>query len=116
MASAEREPTRAPARVELESVRDQHLGAGGYIVSLAFWCFHRAEAARDTADWLAGFKAGLRGGNYVYPNLEWSPGSIDGTAQKSQEGNGCQQRLRYLASFRLTPQFAWPLWDWGPWR
>jgi hypothetical protein len=62
MASAEREPTRAPARVESQSVRDQHLGAGGRILSPAFWRFHRAKVAQDLAGWLAGLNAGLVGG------------------------------------------------------
>jgi hypothetical protein len=114
MASAEREPTRAPARVESESVGDQHLGAGGCTVSLASRRFHRAEVAHDPADRPDG--AGLRGGNYAYPigvhdYLAWSAGQ---QAQgESQQGNERQQRLRYLVSFRLTPRFARPLWDRG---
>ena len=110
MASAEREPTRAPARVESESVRDQHLGAGGCTVSLASGRFHRAE------DRLARFNAGPIG---VHDYLAWSARSIEGAAQQargeSQQGSDCQQRVRYLASFHLMARFARPLWDGGAW-
>jgi hypothetical protein len=114
MASAEREPTRAVARVESESVRDQHLGAGGRIVSLAFWRFHRAEIAQDPAHWLVGLNAGLRGCNYVYPT--GLRDFIEGAALRVREGNDGRKRLRHLASFRLSRRFGRPLWDWGPWR
>ena len=111
MVGAEREPTRAPARVESESVRDQHLGAGGCILSPAFWRCHQAEVAQDPADPLAGFNAGPRGCNCVYPSGVHD--DIDSAAQWAK-GNDCRQLLRYLASFRLTRRFARPLWDWGP--
>ena len=115
MASAEREPTRAPARVESESVRDQHLGAGGRIVSLAFRRFHQGEVAQDPAGWLAGLNVGLLGGSPT--GLR---DCIKGAAQRgdgrSHEGNDCLEGLRHSARFGLTPQLARPLWDWGPWR
>jgi hypothetical protein len=115
MASAEREPTRAPARVESESVRDQHLGAGGRILSPAFWRFHRAKVAQNLAGWLAGLNAGLLGGSPTE-----ACDCIEDAAQRvggeSQEGNDCLEGLRHLARFGLTPQLARPLWDWGPWR
>jgi len=82
MASAEREPTRAPARVESESVRDQHLEAGGCILSPAFWRFHRAEVAQDPAYRLAGFDAALRGCNCAYPS--WVHDFIKDAAQRAR--------------------------------
>jgi hypothetical protein len=89
MASAEREAIRTPARMEPEKVCDQHLEAGGRILSPAFQRLRRAKVAQDTADWLAGFDAGLRGDNYVYPaevrdRLAWSWGHIEGRAQRDR--------------------------------
>jgi hypothetical protein len=106
MASAVREAIRTPARMEPENVGDQHLGAGGRIVSPALWRLHRAKVAQDPGDWLAGFNAGLRGNSYVYPadvedRLAWSAGFIECAAQ----------RLQRLARIRITPRFAWPMWE-----
>jgi hypothetical protein len=115
MASAEREPTRAPARVESESVRDQHLGAGGRIVSLAFRRSHQGEVAQDPAGWLAGLNVVLLGGSPtgVRDRIEDAAQRVEG---ESQEGNDWLEGLRRLARFGLTPQLARPLWDWRPWR
>jgi hypothetical protein len=124
MASAEREAIRTPARMESENVRDQHLEAGGRIVSPAFRRLHRAKVAQDPAEWLAGFDAGLKGDCYVYPaevrdRLAWASGFVEGRAQQarphggSQEGDNidCRQRLQRLAGIRITPRFARPLWE-----
>jgi hypothetical protein len=98
MASAEREPTRAPARVESESVRDQHLGAGGRIVSLAFQRFHQGEVAQDPAGWLAGLNVGLLGGSPtgLRDCIKDAAQRADG---ESQEANDCLEGLRHVAPF-----------------
>jgi hypothetical protein len=124
MASAVREAIRTPARMESENVRDQHLEAGGHIVSPAFRRLHRAKIGQDPADWLAGFEAGLHGDSYGYPaevpdRLAWASGFVEGRAQQArpergsqQSGNiDCRQRLQRLAGIRITPWFARPLWE-----
>jgi hypothetical protein len=120
MASAVREAIRTPARMEPEKVCDQHLEAGGRIVSPVFRRLHRAKVAQDPADWVAGFEAGLRGDCYVYPGkvrdrLAWASGFVEGRAQQARphgEGDNvdCRQRLQRLADIRITPRFAQPLW------
>ena len=67
MASAVREAIRTPARMESENVRDQHLEAGGRIVSPAFWRLHHAKVAQVPPDWSAGFNTALRGDAYIHP-------------------------------------------------
>jgi len=111
MASAEREPTRAPARVESESVRDQHLGAGGRIVSLAFRRFHQGQGAQDPAGRLAGLNVGLLGGSPTGVR-DCMKDAAQRAGGESREGNDCLEGLRHLARFGLTPQIARPLWDW----
>jgi hypothetical protein len=127
MASAVREAIRTPARMESENVCDQHLEAGGRIVSPAFRRLRRAKVAQDTADWLAGFEAGLRGDCYVYPaevrdRLAWALGFVEGRAQQARPQGGSQeggnvdrrQRLHRLAGIRVTSRFAPPLCElWG---
>jgi hypothetical protein len=116
MASAVREAIRTPARMESENVCDQHLEAGGRIVSPAFRRLHRAKVAQDPGDWLAGFEASLRGDCYVYSaevrdRLAWTSGFVEGRAQ---HGGDFRQRLQRLASIRVAPRFARPLWElWG---
>ena len=112
MASAVREAIRTPARMESKNVCDQHLEAGGRTVSPAFRRLHRAKVARDPADWLAGFEAGLRGDCYVYPaevrdRLAWASGFVEGRAQQArpqQESDNvdCRQELQRLADIRIT--------------
>jgi hypothetical protein len=129
MPNATGEAIRTPARMESENVRDQHLEAGGRIVSPALRRLHRAKVAQDPTDWLAGLEAGLRGDCYVYPaevrdRLAWASGFVEGRAHqarphgRSQEGDNvdCRQRLQRLASIRIRPRFARPLWELWGWR
>jgi hypothetical protein len=124
MASAVREAIRTPARMESENVRNQHLEAGGRIVSPAFRRLHRTKVAQDPADWLAGLEAGLRGDCYVYwagvrDRLACAAGFVEGRAQQarpqggSQEGDNVDRRqpLQRLAGIRITPRFARPQWE-----
>jgi hypothetical protein len=91
--------------MESENLRDQHLEAGGRIVSPAFRCLHRVNVAQGSGGWLAGFNAGLRGDAYIYPagvrdRLTWSAAFIEGAAQ----------RLQHLARVCMRRRFALPLW------
>jgi hypothetical protein len=81
--------------MESKNVRDQHLEAGERTVSPALRCLRRAKVAQGPADWLGGFSARDR--------LTWTAGFIEGAAQ----------RLQRLASMRIMPRFALPLW-WRP--
>jgi hypothetical protein len=109
MASAVREAIRTPARMESKNVRDQQLEAGDGTMSPALRCLRRAEVAQGPADWLGGFKAGLRGDAYIYPadvrdRRTSGTGFIEAVAQ----------RLQRLARIRIaTPSLAVLLW-WQP--
>jgi hypothetical protein len=77
MAHAAGKRTRAAAPSHVESPeRTANLGAGGRVVSLAIWRWHRAKAAQDTADGLAEFEAffGVR-------NCVWLVGAVERLAR-----------------------------------
>ena len=104
MASAEREAIRTRTRMESENVCDQHLEAGGRIVSPAYRRLCRTKVAQGPGDWLAGFNAGVRGDAYIYPasvqnRLTWSAGFIEGAAQR------LQRVARIRTRFALPPRW-----------
>lgn len=77
MAHAAGKGTRAAAPPHVESPeRRANLGAGGRIVSLAVWHWHRAKAAQDTSGGPAEFEAFFGVGNCV-----WLAGAIERLAR-----------------------------------
>jgi hypothetical protein len=107
--------------MESKNAPDQHLEAGGRIVSPAIWRLHRAKVAQDPADWLTGFEAGIRGDCYVYPakvrdRLAWASGFVEGRAHQARLHNiDSRHRLQRLAGIRITSQIARPSWDRDMW-